>query len=207
MSSKDSGAQGPTSQPLFVLASASPRRRELLEACGLCFEILPTEIDESPEPGETPENLVLRLATLKARSVAVIRPSLPILSADTVVVLNGDIFGKPENQAQARAMLERLSGKEHRVMTGYCVTGGPSGREKAGLVVSEIVFRNLTKAEIDRYLALDQSLDKAGAYAIQMGGGFMTDRLKGSYTNIVGLPLKEVLEALSEVLGEEIFEK
>jgi septum formation protein len=188
-------------QPLFVLASASPRRQELLSACGLSFESLPADIDETPEPGETPEELVLRLSRLKALFVQFQRPLLPILSADTVVALDEFIFGKPENLDEARTMLEQLSGRIHRVITGYYLTGGTKNKVKSGLVVSKIAFRNLSKAEINWYLSLNQSLDKAGAYAIQMEGGFLTDWLQGSYTNIVGLPLKETLSALTEVLG------
>ncbi|MDR1677568.1 MAG: Maf family protein [Deltaproteobacteria bacterium] len=193
-------------KPLFVLASASPRRRELLAACGLCFEILKAEIDENPNPGESPEDLVVRLALLKANTVLAQRPKLPVLSADTVVALDKVIFGKPESLDQAKDMLEKLSGRVHRVITGYCVTGGPQGREKYGLVISKIAFRNLSAAEIDWYLSLNQSMDKAGAYAIQMEGGFLTDWLEGSYTNIVGLPLKETLEALSTVLDRNLFQ-
>jgi septum formation protein len=197
------GPDGPEERPLFVLASSSPRRRELLEACRLMFEILPAEVDERPAPGESPEEMVVRLATLKARSVQAKRPGLPVLSADTVVVLDGVIHGKPENLAEAKIMLETLSGRVHRVVTGYCATSGGQGADKTGLVVSRIAFRRLSSDEIDWYLSLGQSLDKAGGYGIQMEGAFLIDWVEGSYTNIVGLPLKEALEALREVLGQD----
>ncbi|MDR2368866.1 MAG: Maf family protein [Deltaproteobacteria bacterium] len=188
-------------EPLFVLASASPRRRELLAAAGLAFRIHPADVDESPLGGESPEDLALRLATLKARAVGALEPDLPVLSADTIVALGDGILGKPDSPAQARDMLERLSGRPHRVITGYCLTWAAKGRERSGLAVTKIAFRRLTGAEIDWYLSLGQSMDKAGAYAIQMEGGFLTDWLEGSFTNVVGLPLKETLAALSEVLG------
>ncbi|MDR3135210.1 MAG: Maf family protein [Deltaproteobacteria bacterium] len=191
-------------QPLFVLASASPRRRELLEACGLSFEIVPAEVDESPGPNESPEALVTRLSALKAQRVQRLRPWLPVISADTLVALGNKIFGKPESLPEARAMLGELSGQTHRVVTGYCVTRPGQEAAKPGLVTTKIAFRKLTAREIDWYLSLNQSLDKAGAYALQMGGGFLVDWLEGSYTSVIGLPLRETLEALSEALGSPL---
>jgi septum formation protein len=194
----------------FVLASGSPRRRELLEACGLRFETRSAEIDESPLAGETPEDCVLRLARAKAAWVRALRPDLPVLSADTVVALEGAILGKPGSLAEARDMLGRLSGRVHRVATGFCVLGGRgddgymgdvAGMGRSGLVVSRIAFRDLSQRDIDWYLSLGQSMDKAGAYAIQMEGGFLADWIDGSYTNIVGLPLRETLEALYCAIG------
>ena len=176
----------------------------MLEATGLPFLIIPAEVDETPLASESPEALALRLAVLKARSVSASLPDLPVLSADTVVALGGRTFGKPDNLAQAKATLMALSGKAHRVVTGFAAVWAAKEREKTGLVATEITFRDLTEPEIDRYLNLGQSLDKAGAYAIQMDGAFLVDRLEGSYPNAVGLPLKEALAVLSEVLGREL---
>jgi septum formation protein len=178
-----------------------------LEAAGLHFAIRPAEVDETPLAGESPEHLVLRLSSLKAHSVQAQNPDLPVLSADTIVALGETVFGKPDDLSQAKAMLQALSGQVHRVITGYTVIWAAREREKSGVVISKIAFRELTEVEIDWYLSLDQSLDKAGAYAIQLEGGFLTDWLEGSYTNIVGLPVKETLLALSEVLGPDIFPK
>ncbi|MDR2300495.1 MAG: Maf family protein [Deltaproteobacteria bacterium] len=190
-------------EPLFVLASASPRRRELLAATGLTFSIAPTDVDESVGPNESPEELVGRLSFLKAKAGSEISPSLPVISADTVVALGERVFGKPENLTEAKAMLQSLSGQVHRVITGVSVIWAERQREKSLLVTSRIAFRKLTEGEIDFYLSLNESLDKAGAYAIQMGGGFLVDYLEGSYTNVVGLPLKETLAALAMVLGHD----
>lgn len=188
-------------EPLFVLASASPRRRELLAATGLPFALYQANVDETPKPGESPEDLVRRLAYLKAQAASEIFPQLPVLSADTIVALDGRVFGKPENLIEAQAMLQSLSGRVHRVITAVSVIWASKNRAKSLTVASKIAFRELTPGEIDHYLSLNESLDKAGAYAIQMGGGFLTDYLKGSYTNVVGLPLTETLAALTEVLG------
>jgi septum formation protein len=172
-----------------------------LAATGLPFVVRPAEVDESPRPGEGPEATVLRLTALKAGQVTAQMPHLPVVSADTVVALGDKIFGKPASLGEAKATLMALSGKVHRVITGYGVFWPAQGRERSGLAVTDIGFRRLIEPEIDWYLSLGQSLDKAGAYALQSEGGFLTDRIEGSYTNAIGLPLKETLEALSQVLG------
>jgi septum formation protein len=167
----------------------------------LPFALYQANVDETPKPGESPEDLVRRLAYLKAQAASEIFPQLPVLSADTIVALDGRVFGKPENLIEAQAMLQSLSGRVHRVITAVSVIWASKNRAKSLTVASKIAFRELTPGEIDHYLSLNESLDKAGAYAIQMGGGFLTDYLKGSYTNVVGLPLTETLAALTEVLG------
>jgi septum formation protein len=189
----------------FVLASNSPRRRDLLAAAGYSFEIRPTYVEEVLRPGETPEAGAARIAALKARAAwQTMNPEdrweIPIVAADTLVVLEGEVFGKPRSEAEARTMLRKLSGRTHKVVTGWCVKVGEL--ERTGSTVSEIAFRRLETRDVDRYLALGESMDKAGAYAIQGGGAALTEWIKGSYTNIVGLPLAEVIRPLEELLAK-----
>jgi septum formation protein len=191
---------GLDARPLLILASGSPRRRELLAAAGFRLEIRPVEIDEGLRPGEPPASAVLRLARAKARAAFRSGEDPLVLAADTLVAIGGEIFGKPADPPDARRMLRRLSGRVHQVVTGWCLMGPLSERD--GVTTSEIRFRDLEDSEIERYLALGESLDKAGAYAIQGGGVFLADWIRGSYPNIVGLPLAEVKAAAAEMLGE-----
>jgi septum formation protein len=191
----------PLSQAIghFILASNSPRRRELLHSVGLSFTVVAPEVSEIALAGESPLDCALRLAQLKARAIAETPYGFPIIAADTIVARNSEIFGKPRDIDDARLMLSALSGKEHQVVTGYCAVGPNNRREISGTVVTNILFRPLSDWDIDAYLALNESLDKAGAYSIQGSGGCLVDKITGSYTNIVGLPLQEVLGALREV--------
>jgi septum formation protein len=141
------------------------------------------------------------MAQTKARSVFEPDLALPTLSADTAVTLDGAVFGKPGDRGEAKKMLTALSGKTHKVITGYCVHMGDNKPEICGSVETGITFRALTAQEIDGYLDRGESMDKAGAYAIQLGAGFMTADVDGSFTNIVGLPLKEVIDSLFSALG------
>lgn len=176
-----------------VLASRSPRRRELLLAAGVHVEVCPPEVDEAPREGEQPAVLVLRLAIEKAA----IRRREVVVAADTAVVLDGEALGKPTDLEHAAAMLARLSGRQHEVLTGFCVR---RGRERLATVVrTEVTFRTLSQAEIFGYVSTGEPLDKAGAYGIQGLGGALIDRVNGSYTNVIGLPLAEVLAAVREV--------
>jgi septum formation protein len=184
-------------RPTVTLASASPRRQALLQAAGVPLAVHPAHIDETPAAGEAPRDLVIRLARAKAAAVQ----GALVLAADTEVVLDGAVLGKPRDAAQARAMLAGLAGRAHDVLTGYCVRG--RGGERAAVVATRVVFRALTPEEIAAYVATGEPLDKAGAYGIQGAGGFLVDRLEGSYTNVVGLPLAEVLQALDEVSQEK----
>lgn len=178
-----------------VLASRSPRRRELLLAAGLQVEVRPPDVDESPAPGEPPAAMVLRLAIEKAALAA---GDEVVVAADTAVVLDGEALGKPSDAEDAVRMLARLSGRPHEVLTGFCVQ---RGRERlAAVVKTEVSFRALTQAEIFGYVSSGEPLDKAGGYGIQGLGGALVDRVNGSYTNVVGLPLAEVLAALREVM-------
>jgi septum formation protein len=187
---------------LIVLASASPRRAELLASAGVAFVVVPSRITEDRRPGETPEALVRRLAAAKARDVAasgLTGPAAFVLGADTDVVLDGEILGKPRDDDDARAMLERLSGRIHEVLTGYDVYDAARRRGEGGVVRTRVEFAALSREEIEAYVAGGEPRDKAGGYAIQGRAAGMIRRIDGSYTNVVGLPLREVLETLARM--------
>ena len=190
---------------LLILASASPRRQELLASAGIAFEIIPSEADEGTREGESPEEYVERLARRKAVEVAEKHRHRWVLAADTIVVIDGSILGKPKDPPEAREMLERLSGQDHRVITGYCIFHSSSGKRREGRVVTRVRFKILSPGEIHRYLDTGEPFDKAGAYAIQGKAAFMVKEIAGSYTNVVGLPLCEVVEALHELGAIELF--
>lgn len=181
--------------PLLVLASASPRRRELLAGLGLDFRRRPVDVDETPFAGEAAEDYVLRLAESKAESAAPADGEL-VLAADTIVVVDGDLLGKPRDPDDARRMLERLSGREHQVLTGVAVRG-PSGEPRLSAVeTTRVRFAELTADEIAWYVASGEPLDKAGAYAVQGLGALFVDAVDGNYSNVVGLPLPAVYRLL-----------
>lgn len=180
----------------FVLASASPRRRELLARIGIIPDLIaPAEVDETPRKGELPRALAARLADAKARAVAARHGGDWVLAADTVVGAGRRILGKPADEAEARAMLGLLSGRRHRVHTGVVVTA-PDGRTARRLVVSIVAFARLTGPQIDAYLASGEWCGKAGSYAIQQRAEVFVRFLSGSYSNIVGLPLFETAQCL-----------
>lgn len=178
----------------LVLASASPRRRELLARMGLDFSLAPAEANEDLLPGEDPGQATMRLAKAKARAAGPQPPGAAVLAADTLVVLDGMALGKPEGTEQAREMLNLLAGREHQVLTGYCLLA--EGREDCGLASTAVRFRELRPIEIEAYLDGGEAWDKAGAYAVQEVGAALVAGVTGSYTNVVGLPLVEVLELL-----------
>jgi septum formation protein len=190
---------------VIYLASRSPRRREMLDQLGVAFEELLTQelhgadVDETPHAGEAPEAYVLRVARAKAelgwRQVAsrALAP-LPVLAADTTVVLAGEILGKPDDAGHARQMLRRLSAHAHSVLTAVAVTRGD--RLETALSASTVEFRNLDDAEIRAYVASGEPLDKAGAYAVQGGAAVFVRKLAGSYSGIMGLPLVETADLL-----------
>ena len=186
-------------EPKIILASTSPRRRELLESIGVAFTVKTNEIDESTRSGETPKDYVQRLANQKAEAV---RQGLPeekkhttmVIAADTSVVIDQLILGKPSDQREASAMLKRLSGRAHEVLTGFAVL---QGSEKIIQTVrTKIKFRLLSDQEIRAYVKTGEPMDKAGAYAIQGEGKAFVDTIDGSYTNVVGLPLDEIQRVL-----------
>jgi septum formation protein len=185
----------PVGQTRLILASASPRRRDLLGQLGLRFEVSAADIDETPHPGEPAPDYVLRLAREKGRAVATRNPGAWVLAADTTVVLGSELMGKPRDAAEARQMLGRLSGKTHEVMTGVALAGPTA--EHSTVVRSRVTFRALSAEEIAWYAGTGEPLDKAGSYAIQGKGGFLVASAEGSPTNIIGLPLGETLELLA----------
>ncbi len=178
--------------PRLVLASQSPRRRELLEQLGLSLEIRPAHVDEAVRPGEPPREYVLRVARDKARAVA----GDVVIAADTAVVLGGEVLGKPRDAAEARRMLAALSGTTHEVMTGVCVRRAAVRIEGTVVVSSTVRFSRLGDAQIAWYVGTGEPLDKAGAYAIQGAGGAFVLGVEGSVSNVVGLPLAETADLL-----------
>lgn len=171
----------------LVLASASPRRLEMLGRLGLHFDMAPAHVDEAILPGEDAGAAAQRLAGVKAAAVSAAYPGAAILAADTLVTTDGRILGKPENDAQAKDMLQFLSGREHRVVTGFCLRA--DGQVDSGLAETKVRFRKLSTAEIEAYVATGEPRDKAGAYAVQGSGAALVEAVSGSYTNVVGLPL------------------
>jgi len=180
----------------LILASASPRRRYLLEQAGLTFRVIPSTIDESSVPVDPPEDYVRMLAEAKAMEIARRYPESWVIGADTIVLIGDAVLGKPDTEAQARQMLKALSGKTHRVLTGYCICCKAEERAFSETVETKVLFKALTETEIDWYLSTDEPFDKAGAYAVQGLGSFLVKRIEGSYTNVVGLPICEVMEFL-----------
>ena len=184
---------------VLVLASGSPRRREMLGGLGLAFEVSPADIDESPRAGEAPEAYVLRLAREKAAAVAARRPGALVLAADTTVALGAELLGKPADAAEARAMLVRLSGRAHDVFTGVALAeaGAAPRGERQVVVRTRVHFRALGEAEMAWYAGCGEPLDKAGGYAVQGKGAFLVERVEGSPSNVIGLPLGETLALLA----------
>lgn len=188
----------------LVLASASPRRRELLAQIGMAspefsFDVLAADIDESHQAGETAAQFVQRLAVEKAQAGLVLYGQSPavVLGSDTIVVLDGQILGKPVDAADAEQMLQQLSGREHSVMTAVAVTDGT--KTLSCLVETKVQFCGLTQQDILAYIATQEPMDKAGAYGIQGLGGCFVEAIKGSYSAVVGLPLVETKALLREM--------
>jgi septum formation protein len=184
----------------LILASTSPRRAQILRDAGLTFSIISSAVDETPIPSEAPGELVLRLANAKAELVAArsVGPAI-VVAADTVVVLEGQILGKPRSTDDARHMLERLSGRTHSVVTGVSLIRLPDVEQRAFVETTLVHFDRLSANEITRYLATDEPHDKAGAYAIQGRAGRYIPRIEGCYYNVVGLPLARLLSELHEL--------
>jgi len=184
-----------TAQRSILLASASPRRAELLAAAGILFRVEPARVVEYADPGADPEDLVRRNAALKAREVAARFPGEAVLGADTAVSLDGVVFGKPKDYDDAFAMLRALSGRRHEVRTAVCLVREDGG-EEVFCVLSRVSFRRLSDAEIRAYIRDVHVFDKAGAYAIQEEGERIVAAREGSRSNVIGLPMEEVLRRL-----------
>ena len=180
-----------------VLASGSPRRRELLTNLGLRFDVYPSTLEEpQPDPGEPPAAYVLRMAEMKTLDVASRFRGATIIGADTAVVLGQRIMGKPQSKLDALDMLTALSGATHQVVTGFCVVL-PDGKILSESVSTDVDMRTSTESELMSYVDTGEPMDKAGAYAIQGIGTFLVTAIRGSYTNVVGLPVARVLEVLT----------
>lgn len=188
----------------IILASNSPRRREFLSSLGIEFDIIPADVDEKLLPGETFKEHVIRLSIEKSKKVSRENPDAFVLGADTLVVIDGRPLGKPKDEGEAVEMLQAISGKTHTVLSGYCVMDGGTGEMKTGVVETEVTIKGLTGDEIEAYVSTRESMDKAGSYAIQGIGSFMVSEIHGSYTNVVGLPVPEVVGAFIDLGAIEI---
>lgn len=183
----------------IILASASPRRYELLSQVGIPFIVMPSSVEEVLEPGIPPADFATRLAIRKATDVASHHPDVDaVLGADTIVVLDHEILCKPKDSSEAVKMLEKLSGRAHEVITGWALVDPKRGREASGFSRSKVVFHPLDRETIIRYVATGESLDKAGAYAIQGKAGLFVKAIEGDYAAIVGLPISAVGQALRQ---------
>ena len=186
--------------PPVVLASQSPRRRELLTLIGVPHEVWPAAVDEAMLPDESPPALAERLARRKALAVAAERPEAVVIGSDTIVVIDGDVLGKPADEGDARRMLRRLSGRPHTVYTGVAVArGGAAGRLVSGVEEVGVTFRALDDREIADYVRTGEPMDKAGAYGIQGYGATIVDRIDGDYFAVMGLPLNRLVRLLRRV--------
>lgn len=187
----------------LILASASPRRRELLSRVGIPLTVKVSGIDEvSVLEGRTPAELALHNAELKAKDVATrVSAGSLVLSADTIVVVGARVLGKPTSEAEAMAMLRALSGLTHQVVTAFILLKAGGGARVAKTIRTDVTFNNLCDAELEGYVGTGEPMDKAGGYGIQGIGTFLVTKIQGSYTNVVGLPLSEVLDALRRLGG------
>ena len=189
--------------PLIILASESPRRKYLLEHAGLRFSVVPSRMDEESVEPTTPAETVKTLAEAKVAEVSQRFADSWIIGADTIVSIDGNILGKPESEPEAANMLQQLSGRTHQVFTGFCICCRSKNRQFSDTVTTDVVFKKLSDDEIQWYIQTREPFDKAGAYAIQGLGTFLVRRINGSYTNVVGLPVCEVIEYLikEKVIG------
>lgn len=191
----------------LILASASPRRRELLASVRLTFEVEASSVEELQRQGEAPETYVRRLAEDKAREVASRHPDAWVIAADTIVFIDGAILEKPRDHEDAVRMLSRIAGRVHEVFTGLTLTNGATDRSYTTVVTTRVKMLNLSPDEIEWYASTGEPMDKAGAYAVQGIGAMFIQSIDGSYTNVVGLPLAELFEMMKtaglRVKGEE----
>ena len=183
----------------LILASKSPRRYELLKQMGLDFDMIPSGVKEDFVQGETPQAHVIRLAKAKALDVGSRYPDRWVIAADTIVYINGSILGKPRNSKEAMEMLRRLSGQEHWVLTGFSVRHLAKGIGDQEAVQTAVKVKTLSPVEMEWYIQTGEPFDKAGGYAIQGIGSFMIESIHGSYTNVVGLPLCELIQMLNRL--------
>jgi septum formation protein len=189
-------------QRQLILASRSPRRRQLLEEAGIPTVIAPADIDELIDHPESPQHLALENAHRKALVLSARYPESIVLAADTIVVLHGEIFGKPETMQTAHLMLARLAGQTHEVITGVCLSRPATATMVQFEEVTRVCFRELSRAEIEEYLRTIDPLDKAGGYSAQDDGGRLIERIEGSLTNVIGLPMERTMAAIQHHFPE-----
>ncbi|MDD5050918.1 MAG: Maf family protein [Candidatus Pacebacteria bacterium] len=187
----------------IILASGSPRRKEILGRLGIPFEVVPSDFQEFIDPKISPRELAEKLAIGKAKAVAFKYPDAIIIGADTVVALDGEAMGKPSTPEEAIAMLNRLSGKTHSVFTGFTVMSTKTGKSVSDVCESKVTFKTLSPAEIEKYVLSGEPMQMAGAYAIQSGAKDFVEKYEGDYNNIVGLPLVLVRNAL-KIFGIDV---
>lgn len=210
-----------------ILASSSPRRKELLERLGFSVKTIPSNVLELRDDEESPENFVKRMSRAKVLSVVErmrttmyaaeqesARPRRTgaaketgarwVVGADTIVVLDGQVLGKPKDNIEAVEMLCRLAGNDHVVITGFCIFDVIKNKEGLQAVTSTVRFKNISRQEAEKYVSLGESLDKAGAYAVQGVGAYLVESIDGSYTNVVGLPLCQVIEMMQEMGAQDV---
>jgi MAF protein len=195
-SSRGEHVVAPNAQPRIVLASASPRRRELLSSMGIAFEVVSSDIDEASVPGESPPGLARRLSLAKALAVARCLSNALVIAADTLVVIDGEMLGKPTDQSMAFEMLSRLRGREHRVYSGLALVDARTGRRCTQVAMTPVMMRDYTEDEIRAYVDTGDPLDKAGAYAIQYPAFDPVAQIDGCYANVMGLPMCHLYRAL-----------
>jgi septum formation protein len=199
----------PNQYPQIVLASASPRRRELLASVGIQFQVIPSNIDEIQQPDEKPEDFVLRLSREKAAEVAQ-RSTVSgrwFIGSDTIVQCDDHILGKPDSREDSASMLRMLSGRSHQVISGYAILDRNTNQWLSRSITTDVTFRALTDHEIDGYIASGEPADKAGSYAIQGLGAFMVTTISGSYSSVVGLPLAQIIDDLQQLDAFDLFAK
>ncbi len=180
----------------LVLASESTRRIDILRTLGVSFSIIPPDVDEKRRTYESPKDYVLRVSHDKAQKVGDLFPEKWVIGADTVVVYKGRVLGKPKTEGDAHAMLKRLRGNWHKVFTGYCVLNVSKGIIYQDVAETKVFIKDLTDEEIEKYIKTSEPFDKAGSYAVQGKGGYMVKEIRGSYSNVVGLPICEITEVL-----------
>jgi nucleoside triphosphate pyrophosphatase len=190
----------------IVLASSSPRRKELLAALGLEFEVIHPLSLETLHDNESPEEFALRISAEKARSVSAnLEDGCIVMGADTIVTVDGEVLGKPGDPEEAASMLRKLSGREHHVYTAFSIVRPKDEILHSQIVDTKVLVKTLAASEIEGYIKTGEPMDKAGAYGIQGIGSFMVSGIEGSYTNVVGLPMVELLEALKKLGITELF--
>ena len=180
----------------IILASASPRRREILENTNVKFDVISSSIEELVLEGESPCQMVMRLAFEKGIDIASKRKSDLVISADTIVVLDNTVLGKPKDEEEAKLMITNLSGRTHQVITGISLINLENNKKIIDYVISNVKFKNLSEDDINDYIRTKESLDKAGAYGIQGYGALLVEEIKGDYFNIVGLPISKLSDLL-----------